>query len=280
MSQIPGFLKRPSYVRSGLAQSILILLMVTTMGLSTTLADGMSKARGTAFEYSTKEVISAADADLALALAPFKLSEKFNQPTPQFARVRQLFGRVVSIAMQKSALARTLDWQVYVHDGHFAEAYSRASGKLVISARFLERYQPNDAELTFVIGHEIAHVLCEHERMNLSLVWRMNAPQELLPRYAMEFLDTEPMVRARLAPIIRLQETVADRVGLALATASGINPIGALHFFDKSAEKDRSGIFPDAHDLPGERKTALLNAATSLHGSLSALHQQALNCAP
>lgn len=247
-----------------MSRSKLILLVVLmAMGMTTTVADGMFEDRLTTYEYTTDEVNAAAKTDLDLTLAPFRLAGTLNRNTSEFERVHHLFARVVDVAMQRSAFARNLDWKVYVHEGRVAEAYSRAGGKIVISARFLERYQPNDAELAFVIGHEIAHVLCEHERMNLSAVWRRNWQHKVAVRNAMDVLDTEPMVRALAAPVVRLQERVADRIGIELATGAGVDPISALGFFDKSADSVQGGIFPDLHDSPLERKTSLLQVATS-----------------
>ena len=54
----------------------------------------------------------------------------------------------------------------------------------------------------------------------------------------METLDTEPMVRAQIAPIANFQERTADRIGMELAAAIGVDPLDALRFFDKSAAKD------------------------------------------
>lgn len=275
-----AFQKRSDNACSRVSRAILTLLAALTMGMTTTVADGMVDDRRAAYEYTADEVNAAAETDLELALAPFRLAEKLNRNTPEFERVQRLFAQVIDVAMQRSDFARKLDWALYVHEGRFVEAYSRAGGKIVISARFLERYRPNDAELAFVIGHEIAHVLCEHERMNLSAVWRRNAPQRLQARYAMEFLDTEPMVRALVAPAARLQERVADRLGLELAAAAGIDPVSALGFFDKSADDGQGGIFPDMHDLPAARKASLLQAATPFRPILALFRGREVNCAP
>lgn len=257
-----------------------LVAALTTMGLTTTVADGMSEDRRAAYEYTVNEVNAAAEADLEFVLAPFRLAGKLNRNTPEFERVHQLFSRVLDIAMQRSEFARKLDWAVYVHEGRLVEAYSRAGGKIVISAKFLERYRPNDAELALVIGHEVAHVLCEHERINLSAVWRRNAPDRLQARYAIEAIDTEPLVRAQLAPIARLQERVADRLGLELAAAAGIDPISALGFFDKSAaEAEGGGIFPDMHDSPSERKALLFQTATPFWSIVARLRARKVNCA-
>jgi Zn-dependent protease with chaperone function len=258
----------------------LILLVALAMGLATTLADGVSENRQPAYEYTAEEVRVAAETDLDSLLEPFRLAGKLNRSTQDFERVQHLFAQVVDVAKQRSDLAQKLDWAIYLHEGRFVEAYSRAGGKIIISAKFLERYRPNDAELAFVIGHEIAHVLCEHERMNLSAVWRRNAPQNLQARYAMEFLDTEPLVRAQVAPMARLQERVADRIGLELATATGIEPSGALRFFDKSAEDDEGGVFADVHDRPAQRKALLSAATTSLQMLAAVFRSREIDCKP
>jgi predicted Zn-dependent protease len=261
--------------------AILILLAAPMLGMTTTVADGNANERRAAYEYTADETNAAARTDLDLALAPFRLAGKLNRNTPELERVRHLFAQLVDVAKRRSDFARTLDWAVYVHEGRLVEAYSRAGGRVVISAQFLDRYRPNDAELAFVIGHEIAHALCEHERVNLSAVWRRNAPHQLAARYAMEFLDTEPMVRAQIAPIARLQERVADRIGLELAAAAGFDPTRALGFFDKSADQAQGGgIFPDMHDAPVQRKTLLLRPAAPYRTMRALFRGRAIDCAP
>jgi predicted Zn-dependent protease len=73
---------------------------------------------------------------------------------------------------------------------------------------------------------------------------------------------------------------VADRVGLELVTASGFDPISALGFFDKSAERDGGGIFADFHELPRERKSSLVTAAESFRKHVPVLRERAVNCVP
>lgn len=262
-------------------QILVLLASLMALGMTTTVADGMADDRWAAYEYTADEVNTAATRDLALAMAPSRLAGTLNRNTPEWERVHHLFARLTEVAMQRSALARKLDWTLYLHEGRLAEAYSRAGGKIVLSTRFLEHYRLNDAELALVIGHEIAHALCEHERMNLSAVWRRNAPQKLEARYAMEFLDTEPWVRAQIAPIARLQERIADRIGLELVTDAGIDPVSALRFFDKDADDRQSeGMFPDVHDSAAHRKASLLGPATSFAPVFAMFRGGQLNCSP
>jgi Zn-dependent protease with chaperone function len=266
---------------SCMSRSMLVLLLVlAVMGTTTTIADENSEDRWGTYEYPTDVANAAAEKHLDLQLAPFRLAGKLNRNTPEFERVQKLFAQLVEVAMHKSDFAKKLDWALYLYEGPNPESFSRAGGKVVISTSFLDRYRPIDAELAFVLGHEIAHVLCEHERMNLSAAWHRNAPYRLPASYAMEYLDTEALVRAQLASDVRLQERVADRVGLELAAAAGVDPISALGFFDKSANADRgANLYPDAHDLPVERKFLLLQTAESFRSIFAMIRGHEVSCA-
>ena len=250
------------------------------MSMTTTIADSVQEKSYASYQYTTEEVDAAAGKDLEQALSPYRRAGALNRPTPEFARTEQLFRRLVDVAERQSEFARTLNWTLYVPEGRLSEAYSRAGGAVVISTRFLEHYRLTDAELALVIGHEIAHVLCEHERMNLSAVWRRNAPYPLPARYAMEYLDTEPMVRAQISPLVRMEERIADRLGLELASEIGIDQASALRFFESSAVDDGSGIFPDAHDLSANRRSALLRTAAPRYVKTPLLFSREAACAP
>ena len=261
-------------------RALFSLLTALTIGLTIPSAGGLSDELRVAYEYTSAEVIAATEKDLDLSLAPYKKAGQLNRDTPDFMRVNQLSAALIKVAMQQSRFARTLGWRIYLHEGRLAEAYSRAGGQIVLSSAFLERYQPDDAQLAFIIGHEIAHVLCQHERIRLSAVWRRNAPQQLLAQYAMEYLDTEPMVRAQIASIAGSQERTADRIGMEFAAAIGVKPLEAVRFFDTSIAKDGDGIMPDMHDSPAIRKTRLLQDIVAYRGTLEIRHDRRLNCAP
>ena len=256
------------------------LLATLAIGLTIPSASGVADSSRAAYEYSSAEVIAATEKDLNASLASYRKAGQLNRDTPDLMRVKELSAALIKVAMQESELARSLGWRIYLHEGRFAEAYSRAGGQIVVSTGFLERYEPDDAQLAFVIGHEIAHVLCQHERTRLSAVWRRNAPQQLLAEYAMEYLDTEPMVRAQIAPMANSQERTADRIGMELAAAIGIDPLQALRFFDKSAAKDGGGIMPDVHDSPAKRKAMLLQDMVVYPPLLAINRDLQVNCAP
>jgi hypothetical protein len=99
-----------------------LLVALTTMVMTSALADGMGEDRWGTYTYAVDEVDAAAqEAGLDLTLAPFRLSGKLNRNTPEFKRTHRLFDQVIDVAMRRQNLARKLDWAVYVHEGSIAE---------------------------------------------------------------------------------------------------------------------------------------------------------------
>lgn len=178
------------------------------------------------------------------------------------ARLQRVFERITTAASRGSGAARTIDWALYVLEEPLPRASSTGSGKVVISTGFLDRYAPDDEQLALILGHEVAHALCEHEASRLSMIRARNAPHPLEARYAIEYLETEPAVRAQIAPLVRIQERIADRLGLELAVAAGFEAEKARAFFASVQRVDRErGLETAAHDPPAIREEVLRKIA-------------------
>ena len=256
-----------------------LLLTACAICLTTTMADGIPLAQRSAYEYSAADANHAAAQDLERVIAPLRRAGALNRPTADFMRSERIFRRLSALADQRYGSGHAVDWRLFVAHERVREAYSRGGGAVFLSSGFLEHYRPSNAELELVIGHEIAHVLCEHERMKLSAVWYRNAPYRLAARHAIEYLDTEPAVGLQVAPMVRVQERIADRLSLALAMASGTDPGQAVAFFDKSAA-DEGGLINDAHDHAQLRKAALLRSVAGGRLTGRFFHTRETDCAP
>jgi Zn-dependent protease with chaperone function len=266
--------------RAGGKNALVVALTLQLIALTISSAGSVSDYQRVTYEYSVAEVMAAAEHDLDSSLAPYQSAGQLNRETQLLKRVRHVFAALIKVARYERPASRDIAWRIYLHDGRTPEAYSRASGQIVLSAGFLERYEPGDAQLAFIIGHEIAHVLCEHERIRLSAVWKRNAPYQLRAQYAMEYLDTEPMVRAQIATVANAQERTADRIGLELAAAIGADPLDALGLFNKSVAAEGGGMMPDVHDPAVERRAALLRDLPVPAGLLKIRQSARLNCTP
>lgn len=249
------------------------------LALAASAAAAAAPDSGTVPEpYAAAEVREATEAQLAQWLAPLRAAGRVDGDAQVTARVRRIFTRVLAAALRGSALAAELDWAVYVYEEPLGRASATGSGKILISTRFLERYSPDDDALAFVVGHEIAHQLCEHERLQLSLILERNGGNPLEARYAIEVMATEPMIVEALAPVLRAHERVADRLGLELAAAAGFDPVRALAFFDAAERAEQgSGFRPRLHDAPRVRRAAL--AAPALRLRSGTVQSPAWSCA-
>jgi Zn-dependent protease with chaperone function len=249
------------------------------LALATTAADAAVADASAPELYAATEVREATELRLAQMLGPLRAAGRVDHDAEVVGRVRRIFTRVLAAALRGSALAAELEWAVYVYEEPLGRASATGSGKVLISTRFLERYSPDDDALAFVIGHEIAHQLCEHERLQLSLILARNGGNPLEARYAIEVMETEPLIVQALAPALRGHESVADRLGLELAAAAGFDPVRALAFFDAAARAERqTGFRARLHDPPLARKAALAGPAVRLRSAT--VQSPAWSCAP
>ena len=221
-------------------------------------ANGTLQVRPVPYLYTSAETNSAVAKDLERELARYRRDHLLNRATPSFSQAQRVFEQLVPGAGQESDTESGFEWALYVHAGRWAEAYARAGGKIVLSEPFLDRYRLDDSELALVIGHEMVHAICEHERVQLSALLRNSAPHPLYIGDAIALLGgEEPDAVPDLSLIHRL-ENIADREGLRLAARAGFNPASAIQFFAKLERLDQDpGFFPPTHESPVLRRAHL-----------------------
>jgi hypothetical protein len=222
-------------------------------------------SRAAEYEFGGAEVRDASDEELARFMS--LLNGASEDDGPQYARLRGIFDAVLSATgrlRHAAAVPVQLQLRLLVLRHPWPIASSTASGKVVVSTGFLDNYELNDDEVAFVFAHEIAHAMCEHQRVQLSAVWKRNAPQKLQPRDVIQFMETEPLVRRQIAPLVLVHERIADVVGLELTRISGFDAERALGFFDKAELRTRAGVEEPVHDSPRLRAQVLRPIASLL----------------
>jgi predicted Zn-dependent protease len=122
------------------------------------------------------------------------------------------------------------------------DAFAAPDGTLVLSEDFVRRHDLDDAQLAFVLAHETAHILLEHERQALTAALAL-LPREV-PRTVddiyVEFGFNLGFVRL-LEPVMHQAEYEADEVGLQLAALAGYPPAGQLRFMENEAGAETPG---------------------------------------
>ena len=176
-------------------------------------------------------------------------------------RVQRVAWTVVHAAITAKPATATWRWEVHVTSDPEQEASCMAGGKLLLGSKFIARLGLQDGELAGLIGHEVAHAVAEHHREELTAVLHINpAHPERSLDILMAQLDADYSLQIRLARLLRIQESEADQLGMALAYRAGWPMASIVNFFEKLATAEHSGANSWTHPTAATR----LQAARSL----------------
>jgi predicted Zn-dependent protease len=165
--------------------------------------------------------------------------------------------------------------RVYIVDDPSSNAFTAPNGMVVVWTGLLLRVQ-NEAELAFVLGHEITHYLKRHTVRNFEKTTNTAGTIAVLSA-ATAGLAALPALFVGLGAIAyysRDQEREADVGGFDLVVAKGYDPRqGALFMANTSAEedanpdRDKPMAYLASHPATKERQQTLTKRATELEAS-------------
>jgi Zn-dependent protease with chaperone function len=152
---------------------------------------------------------------------------------------------------------RGIEYHFHVLASSEVNAFALPGGEVFVTVGMLE-FLESEAELAFVLGHEVAHVDQRH------------ALEQLAARIAMERIIVDDLAAvADLAPSLvragyrKYQELEADLAGLHLATAAGCNPDAAVTPFRRLEARDPTLPVRSRTDPLGEAADAVLTGLGS-----------------
>lgn len=152
------------------------------------------------------------------------------------SRLARIFGRLVGEARQQSPRAQALPWALTVVQLADVEALALPGGQVVIGEPFIDQRSLGDEALAFVLAHEMAHSILEHERQTLTFA-RMLLPRQV--QRSVRDMYTELAFNFALLkatePAMQQGEYEADELGLLLAAAAGFEPERQLTFLEREA---------------------------------------------
>lgn len=172
-------------------------------------------------------------------------------------RVRKICSRLIAQAIRLKPVAAHWAWEVHVTSDPEVAAYSMGGGKILVGTHFLSNYQLTDNELAVVLAHEIAHVIAEHVREQVSMAASFN--KSLPPRSrkvadVISSMQSDISIYLRLQPLSRLQEMEADDIGIQMAARAGIPPAAVVSFYTKLKHRDSgNGSIFNSHGSIAQR---------------------------
>ncbi len=197
--------------------------------------------------------------------------EKLSHDKEKIEMVNRVGVRIADSAeqfMRENRMQRELseyDWRfILIDDGENANAFCLPGGKIGIYSGILKYTQDEDG-LAVVMSHEVAHAIANHggERMSQLLLIQLGgatlaAAMKDKPQKTQQYFLLAYGVGANLGvmlPYSRLQETEADRIGLALMTRAGYDPRKAVVLWQRlnNNNQSRPPAFLSTHPAPENR---------------------------
>ena len=174
-------------------------------------------------------------------------------------RMQRVFGRLVAEARLQTARSAVLPWSLAIVRLPDVEAMSMPGGQLVVSEGFVAERLASDETLAFVLAHEMAHSILEHERQALTFA-RLLLPRQVKRSVRDMYveLNYNPSLLRAMEPAMQQGEYEADELGLLLASAAGFDPDRQLAFIEREC---RAGggrpLLAATHPPPCSRQKAL-----------------------
>lgn len=149
--------------------------------------------------------------------------------------------RVLAAARTQGARADRIHWRFQIVHGPSAEAFAMPGGQVFLSEGLVRELSMNEAEVAFVLAHEVAHVLLQHERQTLAaadaLMQFHGVTHSVEDIYFQMGFDFGLLLK--LEPLMKETEIEADEAGLMLGALAGYRPERMLGFMRKLAAQEK-----------------------------------------
>ena len=238
---------------------VLVSALIIFLGLSSALLGGCGKVPLT----DRQQLLLISDADLetqgalqyAEVLAKAKVVGPSSVDEQSVVRVGTRLAKAVDDFVRAKGISQAgtgYKWEFnLIDDPATANAFCLPGGKIAVYSGLLKVTQ-DDTGLAVVLSHEIAHALAKHSNERLSQILLVqyggaqltdairNNPEETQKNIMAAFgLGANIGV---LLPYNRMQESEADRIGLALMAYAGYDPHQALTFWSRMEKLGGSGL--------------------------------------
>ncbi len=178
-----------------------------------------------------------------------------------YTSVRRVGRRIASVSGRPD-----FKWRYHlVNNPKQANAFVLPGGKIFVYSG-LFKYAANEAELSAVIAHEVAHALRSHgvknasRRQNAGLLGAIVqvgmgvAGVDSSTAQQVNTVYNKGATYGYVRPYSRQNETEADSIGLMLMAKAGYNPKAALSFWEKFGKQGtRTPEYMSTHPAPSSR---------------------------
>ena len=140
------------------------------------------------------------------------------------------------VANELGGDSEEFEWEFTVLDSEIQNAFCLPGGKVAVYTGLMD-YMDNEAELAFVVGHEIGHAIARHggERMSRSILQSVGAVlvSALFNNEVIDELYGTGTEIGIMLPYSRSNESEADAIGLILMARAGYDPSASYTFWKR-----------------------------------------------
>ena len=168
-------------------------------------------------------------------------------------------------AIAKASEVDDFDWQFTVLETNVQNAFCLPGGKVAVYSGIMKLMR-NEAELAFVVAHEVGHAIARHGGERLSWGYLQSLGGILVAlglnnKTASNVYGIGTNLGVML-PFSRSNEAEADLIGLILMARAGYDPHAAVHFwtrFSSSSSASMLGNLMSTHPCDADRIAAMNN---------------------
>ena len=128
------------------------------------------------------------------------------------------------------------EWEFTVLDSEIQNAFCLPGGKVAVYSGIMDGME-NEAELAFVVGHEIGHAIARHggERMSRTIVQSLGAVlvSAIFENETIDAIYGTGTEIGVMLPYSRSNESEADMIGLILMARAGYDPSASYTFWKR-----------------------------------------------
>ncbi len=189
----------------------------------------LSSCRTVPLTGRSQFILSSLTKEKSMGLTAFKeYQEKFPRSTN--SRYNEVM-KSCATSIIKATEYTEYDWEYTVFQSSTQNAFCLPGGKIAVYTGLMDLMR-NEAELSFVVAHEVAHALARHsgEQMTWESLQKLGAKAAESRGVNSEIFQKASELGVML-PFSRKHEYEADRMGMLLMAKAGYDPKEAIEFW-------------------------------------------------
>ncbi len=153
--------------------------------------------------------------------------------------------RSCGAAIVKATEYTAYDWEYTVFQSSTQNAFCLPGGKIAVYSGLMDLMK-NEAELAFVVSHEVAHALARHSGEQASWEKLQSLGSSILASNAESTAAASAYQKATelgvMLPFSRKHEYEADKIGMILMAKAGYKPSAAIEFWSRFTKGSNAGF--------------------------------------